>query len=314
MDDGVRASCACWATRPVCACCASVREALNVSELTAILGVAQSGVSRHLGLLRDAGLVTEHARDVHLVPARAGPGAMTAASARRCGRGSARGIRAADGGDAGRRRAAAKRCGGCAGELRPSTATSGVSSCRAGAGRRGRARSACCCRRSTSPTSGAAKVSHRSRRRAGRGGSIAVDRSPDVLARGRALARAAQASRTSSGSAASSSAAAPDETVDVALLSQALHHAEKPGARCHRSALAFSGPAAACSCSICASTTRPGSRERSAIAGSASPTTTLRALLAGAGFDDITVRVGARRTGDPFAVLIASGTKPQPGE
>src|SRR6185295_11455865 len=35
------------------------REALNVSELTGILGVAQSGVSRHLGLLREAGLVIE---------------------------------------------------------------------------------------------------------------------------------------------------------------------------------------------------------------------------------------------------------------
>src|SRR6266550_3410151 len=35
------------------------REALNVSELTAILGLAQSGVSRHLGLLREAGLVSE---------------------------------------------------------------------------------------------------------------------------------------------------------------------------------------------------------------------------------------------------------------
>src|ERR1043165_3908956 len=35
------------------------RESLNVSELTGVLGVAQSGVSRHLGLLRDAGLVTE---------------------------------------------------------------------------------------------------------------------------------------------------------------------------------------------------------------------------------------------------------------
>ena len=30
-----------------------------MSELTAVLGIAQSGVSRHLGLLRDAGLVTE---------------------------------------------------------------------------------------------------------------------------------------------------------------------------------------------------------------------------------------------------------------
>ena len=34
-------------------------ESLNVSELTAVLGVAQSGVSRHLSLLRDAGLVEE---------------------------------------------------------------------------------------------------------------------------------------------------------------------------------------------------------------------------------------------------------------
>ncbi|HEU5317109.1 MAG TPA: metalloregulator ArsR/SmtB family transcription factor, partial [Chloroflexota bacterium] len=34
-------------------------ERLNVSELTGILGIAQSGVSRHLGLLKDAGLVAE---------------------------------------------------------------------------------------------------------------------------------------------------------------------------------------------------------------------------------------------------------------
>src|SRR5512145_953136 len=34
-------------------------ERLNVSELTGILGIAQSGVSRHLGLLKDAGLVDE---------------------------------------------------------------------------------------------------------------------------------------------------------------------------------------------------------------------------------------------------------------
>ena len=34
-------------------------EAVNVTELTAILGIAQSGVSRHLGLLRKAELVAE---------------------------------------------------------------------------------------------------------------------------------------------------------------------------------------------------------------------------------------------------------------
>jgi ArsR family transcriptional regulator len=36
-----------------------VRERLNVSELTSVIGLAQSGVSRHLGLLKDAGLVEE---------------------------------------------------------------------------------------------------------------------------------------------------------------------------------------------------------------------------------------------------------------
>jgi ArsR family transcriptional regulator len=36
----------------------------------------------------------------------------------------------------------------------------------------------------------------------------------------------------------------------------------------------------------------------------------LRALLEEAGFDELTVRVGARRAGDPFTVLIAVGTKP----
>src|SRR5690606_4566252 len=34
-------------------------ERLNVTELTGILGIAQSGVSRHLGLLRETGLVEE---------------------------------------------------------------------------------------------------------------------------------------------------------------------------------------------------------------------------------------------------------------
>ena len=35
------------------------KERLNVTELTGILGLAQSGVSRHLGLLKESGLVTE---------------------------------------------------------------------------------------------------------------------------------------------------------------------------------------------------------------------------------------------------------------
>lgn len=40
------------------------REPLNVSELTSILGLAQSGISRHLGMLRNAGLVEERREGV----------------------------------------------------------------------------------------------------------------------------------------------------------------------------------------------------------------------------------------------------------
>lgn len=36
-----------------------VQERLNVTELTGVIGIAQSGVSRHLGLLKEGGLVTE---------------------------------------------------------------------------------------------------------------------------------------------------------------------------------------------------------------------------------------------------------------
>src|SRR5688572_18541696 len=40
-------------------------ERLNVTELTSILGLAQSGVSRHLGMLKDAGLVVEQREGVY---------------------------------------------------------------------------------------------------------------------------------------------------------------------------------------------------------------------------------------------------------
>ena len=44
------------------------RERLNVTELTGVLGLAQSGVSRHLGLLKDAGI------GLRISPSRSGLG------------------------------------------------------------------------------------------------------------------------------------------------------------------------------------------------------------------------------------------------
>ncbi len=70
-------------------------EALNVSELTAVLGLAQSGVSRHLGLLRDAGLVVEERRGAFTWYALSPDSSVAEAGAPRSGRGSGRSSSAA---------------------------------------------------------------------------------------------------------------------------------------------------------------------------------------------------------------------------
>ena len=138
-------------------------ERLNVSELTGILGIAQSGVSRHLGLLKEAGLVEED-RD-------GGFSYYRIAAAVRDG---ANGFgpvwpllqaqfeaAAATAGRARQTMPGWRRCAGCARRTSMRTRgrirTSG-SSCPGGAGRRGPARSGTCCRRCASPISGAARA------------------------------------------------------------------------------------------------------------------------------------------------------------
>ena len=69
-------------------------ERLNVTELTGILGIAQSGVSRHLGLLKDGGLVERGARGrIHLLRDRRPTRGGSTATARsgRCSRSSSSG-------------------------------------------------------------------------------------------------------------------------------------------------------------------------------------------------------------------------------
>ena len=283
-----------------------------MSELTAVLGLAQSGVSRHLGLLREAGLVVEERRGsftgTGLRPMPRSPPAR----ARALGLAQRR-VRA-DRARHPRRRCAARGSAAAAqGELRASTAAaaSGVSSCRAEAGRRGRARSACCCRRSTSPISAAAKgyLTIEAARWARR--VIAVDRSADVLARAQGAWPSVARSRTSSGSAATSSALPlKDRSVDVALLSQALHHADPPEAalaEAHRILRPGGRVLVLDLREHDEAWVRPDARRQVARLQrrAAAP-----AADAAPGFEDVTVRVGARRSGDPFAVLDRSGHEP----
>ena len=281
-------------------------ESLNVSELTAVLGVAQSGVSRHLGLLRDAGLVEEE---------RAG-------------------------GFSWYRRADSFANGSplfawLQEEFRHSTAETRADDARLQEVRRLR-----------KENFSAHALSADERRQLVPGRSwpawaralgflmppvdvadlgcgegyltleaarwarhvTAVDRSKDVLDRGRELARRRKLRNITWKRGDIERAPIDDASMDIVLLSQALHHAEQPEralAEAHR-------------------ILRPGGRllvldlrehEEAWVRAKLGDKwlgfseASLQALLHNAGFTKPMVRIGARRTGDPFTVLIAAGTK-----
>ena len=122
MCDRRRRSTGCSATRPGSGCCGcSSSERLNVTELTGILGLAQSGVSRHLKLLEGSGFVVEEKRRrLHLLPpGRRGEGRAGGAVGRARGAVRAGGRRP---GGQGRRRAAAGGAAAAQGELRATRA------------------------------------------------------------------------------------------------------------------------------------------------------------------------------------------------
>ena len=291
------------------------QESLNVSELTAILGVAQSGVSRHLGLLKDAGLVREqrtgtfswYRLDDALIDTTgphsglwawltAGFKAATAATRADDVRlAEVRRVRREEfrdhGGDGqenkqlvpGRSWAAWSRALGL---LMPPL---DVADLGCGEGYL---------------TIEAARWARR---------VTAIDRSPDVLTRGKQLARRRGVKNITWKRGELQKVPIDDASMDVVLLSQALHHADEPCAalkEAHR-------------------ILRPGGRvllldlrEH----GEAWVTSTLgdrwlgfddkalEKLVVDSGFANAIVRVGASRTGDPFAVLIAAGTKRVPKE
>jgi ArsR family transcriptional regulator len=99
-----------------------------------------------------------------------------------------------------------------------------------------------------------------------------------------------------------------DDSVDVALLSQALHHAQDP-ARAVAEAARITVPGGR----VLILDLRTHSEEwvRSKLGDRALGfrDDELARLLTAAGLRDVRVGVGARKAGDPFTVLIATGTK-----
>ncbi len=286
---------------------------LNVTELTAILGIAQSGVSRHLGLLKDGGLVSEE-REAGFTYYRIAPAVQDATNGHAAlwtllqdqfGRASATEMGRADNASLeevrrlrkenfhthgspdtnerqlvpGRSWAAWARA---LGHLLPPVAVADLGC-------------------------GEGYLTIETSRWASR--VIAVDRSAEVLSRARALAKRRKVSNVTWKRGELESLPIGDAEVDVALLSQALHHADDP-ALVMREAVRILVPGGRLLVLDLREHAETWVRERLGDRCLGFTRERLTALLEGAGLADVRVTVGARRTGDPFSVLIASGGKP----
>lgn len=280
------------------------QDRFNVTELTGILGVAQSGVSRHLGLLKDAGLVVEEREAGFVYYKLADEGRVNGHASlwslldtHFASAADDRVVRADEArlqevlrhrkehfdthGDArqlvpGRSWAAWARA---LGHLLPPLDVADV-----GCGEGYLTLEAARWARSV----------------------IGIDRSDEVLERARALAARRRVTNVQWKKGDLSRLPLRDASLDVVLLSQSLHHAADP-----EDALAEA-----------VRVLKPGGRvlvldlrehdqawvrnrfgdQRLGFADAE-----LESLLRGAGLGDVRVNVGARHTGDPFTVLIASG-------
>jgi SAM-dependent methyltransferase len=291
-------------------------ERLNVSELTGILGLAQSGVSRHLGLLKDAGLVAEEREGgftyYRLAPAvRRGENGLgplwplleaqfAEAATTSAGRGDdarleeVRRLRkenfdAHAGPDTNERQLVPGRSWAAwsraLGHLLPPLRVADLGC-------------------------GEGYLTIETSRWASR--VIAVDRSDAVLTRARGLATRRQVLNVEWKRGELERLPIPDASVDVALLSQALHHAADP-AQAMAEAARILVPGGKVLVLDLREHEEAWVRDRLGDRWQGFSDERLSALLRGAGFTSVKVGVGSRRTGDPFTVLVASGTRARSG-
>ncbi|MEO7272269.1 MAG: metalloregulator ArsR/SmtB family transcription factor [Vicinamibacterales bacterium] len=288
-------------------------ERLNVTELTSILGIAQSGVSRHLGLLKEAGLVSEQREGgfTYFRPAPAlsdaqngfGPlAAMLDAhfeQAAKSGSGRADDVRLAE-----VRRLRKENFEAHAGPDTQARQLVPGRSWAAWARALGRllpplkvADLGC----------GEGYLTLEASRWATR--VLAVDHSPTVLRRAQALAARRRVRNVTWKRGELEQLPIRDASVDLALLSQALHHARDP-----QQALAEAARIIVPGGRVLILDLREHQeawvRDRLGDRWLGFSDARLTALLDGAGFTDIDVGVGARRSGEAFTVLVASATKP----
>jgi DNA-binding transcriptional ArsR family regulator/protein-L-isoaspartate O-methyltransferase len=285
-------------------------ERLNVTELTAVLGIAQSGVSRHLGLLKEAGLIAER-REGGYTYYRAtaddanGNGAVWQLLSRQFE--DAAGDAALRADDARLKEVLRLR--------KESFAAHGVEGRQLVPGRSWAAWARALGLllpplRVADLGCGEGYLTVEAARWASR--VIAVDRSPQVLARARDLARRRRVRNILWKRGELESLPIADRSVDVALLSQALHHAEEPGRALHEAARIVVAGGRVLILEL-RQHDQAWVRERLGDRWLGFPDADLVRLMKDAGLTDVQVRTGARLTGDPFTVLIGCGSVPREG-
>ena len=288
-------------------------ERLNVSELTGILGLAQSGVSRHLGMLKEAGLIAEQREGVYtwyrLAPrlqeadngfgplwpllkahfeqtAGTPDGRADDAKLEEVRRLRKENFDQHSGPDARERQLVPGRSWAAwaraLGHLLPAWRVADLGC-------------------------GDGYLTIEASRWASR--VIAVDRSRPVLERARALARRRGVRNVTWRQGEIERIPLRDASVDLAILSQALHHAADPAAAVNEASRIVAPGGRVLVLDLREHdqewvTERLGDRWRGF------SDAALTRLLKQAGLSDVTVSVGARRAGDPFTVLVASGVKP----
>jgi ArsR family transcriptional regulator len=137
---------------------------------------------------------------------------------------------------------------------------------------------------------------------------IAIDRSEAVLQRARALARRRHVSNVVWRKGELEKLPLKDASVDVAMLSQALHHAHDPS-RAVAEAARIAAPGGRVLLLDLRAHQEEWVRTKLGDRRLGFDDEELRRMLEAVGLTHVTVGVGARKAGDPFTVLIAVGSK-----
>jgi len=286
--------------------CVLSRERLNVTELTGVLGLAQSGVSRHLGLLKDAGLVAEE-RDGGFSYYRLGPAVQPIEAALQT-----QFAAASDDPDV---RADEARLQEVL-RLRKENFDAHAGPDTRDARQLVPGRSWAAWSRALGLLMPPLKVADlgcgegyltiEAARWASR--VVAVDRSAAVLKRARALAQRRRVSNVIWKKGELEQLPIRDAAVDVAMLSQALHHAHDP-ARAVAEASRITAPGGRVLLLDLRAHQEEWVRAKLGDRRLGFDDDELQRMLTSAGLSDVRVGVGARKAGDPFTVLIAAATK-----